>query len=200
MTIEVGQWYTVDRSSHWAYFEVIELGEFVKGLAYPVGSGNDEVWSITRSRLADPKKYTLVKKPYQYLSSEEVKSLSDSGMLFEFYPEACEGYDSKKLEVDPLMTRGGINYVFREDDYFEEIMEYINSTYNQHYASNKDKLQTTQLISKIPERGINFCIGNMMKYSDRFGLKDGYNRKDILKVIHYSIIALCNLDNMDKNK
>ena len=29
-----------------------------------------------------------------------------------------------------------------------------------------------------------------MKYAQRYGNKDGYNRKDLLKVLHYGLIAL----------
>ena len=35
-----------------------------------------------------------------------------------------------------------------------------------------------------------FCIGNILKYAQRYGKKDGTNRKDLLKVLHYAIIAL----------
>ena len=42
--------------------------------------------------------------------------------------------------------------------------------------------------------GDGFCIGNIMKYAQRYGKKDGYNRKDLLKIIHYAIIAIHNHD------
>ena len=35
-----------------------------------------------------------------------------------------------------------------------------------------------------------FCIGNILKYAQRYGKKDGTNRKDLMKVLHYAIIAL----------
>jgi hypothetical protein len=35
-----------------------------------------------------------------------------------------------------------------------------------------------------------FCIGNVLKYAQRYGRKDGYNRKDLQKVLHYAIMAL----------
>ena len=38
--------------------------------------------------------------------------------------------------------------------------------------------------------GEGFCIGNIMKYAQRYGKKDGYNRKDLQKVLHYALIAL----------
>jgi|TARA_B100001093_G_scaffold505165_1_gene562087 hypothetical protein len=42
--------------------------------------------------------------------------------------------------------------------------------------------------------GEGFCIGNIMKYAQRYGKKDGYNRADLLKVIHYGFLALNNHD------
>jgi hypothetical protein len=35
-----------------------------------------------------------------------------------------------------------------------------------------------------------FCIGNVLKYAQRYGRKDGYNRKDLMKVLHYAMMAL----------
>jgi hypothetical protein len=33
-------------------------------------------------------------------------------------------------------------------------------------------------------------VGNIMKYAQRYGKKNGFNRADILKIIHYAIILL----------
>jgi hypothetical protein len=38
--------------------------------------------------------------------------------------------------------------------------------------------------------GEGFCIGNIMKYAMRYGKKDGKNKADLLKIIHYAMIAL----------
>ena len=56
-----------------------------------------------------------------------------------------------------------------------------------HYS--KDKFQATEFIID-GGHGEGFCIGNILKYAQRYGKKDGKNRKDLLKVIHYGIIAL----------
>ena len=37
-------------------------------------------------------------------------------------------------------------------------------------------------------------IGNILKYAQRYGKKNGYNRKDLFKVIHYALMALHNHD------
>ena len=38
--------------------------------------------------------------------------------------------------------------------------------------------------------GEGFCMGNIMKYAKRYGRKDGRNRADLMKILHYGIIML----------
>ena len=78
-------------------------------------------------------------------------------------------------------------YRFCEDHYVKEIQEYIDQTYEQHYA--QDKYQATDVILDAGY-GEGFCIGNILKYCKRYGKKEGRNRKDLLKGIHYAIIML----------
>jgi hypothetical protein len=35
-----------------------------------------------------------------------------------------------------------------------------------------------------------FALGNVLKYAQRYGKKQGYNRADLLKILHYALIAL----------
>ena len=78
-------------------------------------------------------------------------------------------------------------YKYSEDKTLAELKDYIDGTYDQHYSKNK--FQATEFIID-GGHGEGFCIGNIMKYAQRYGKKDGKNRKDLLKVIHYGIIAL----------
>ena len=80
-----------------------------------------------------------------------------------------------------------IEYKYSEDRILKEMTEYIDKTYNAHYSHNK--FQATEFIMDSGH-GEGFCIGNILKYSQRYGKKDGKNRNDLLKVIHYGIIAL----------
>jgi hypothetical protein len=34
------------------------------------------------------------------------------------------------------------------------------------------------------------CLGTIVKYAMRYGKKEGKNKKDLLKIIHYTILAL----------
>lgn len=80
-----------------------------------------------------------------------------------------------------------IEYKFSEDRLLDDLKAYIDSTYDAHYS--KSKFQATEFIFDSGH-GMGFCIGNVLKYAQRYGRKDGYNRKDLQKVLHYAIMAL----------
>ena len=88
------------------------------------------------------------------------------------------------------------DYKFSENKTLEELKKYIDSTYDSHYS--KSKFQATEFILDSGH-GEGFCIGNILKYAQRYGKKNGKDRKDLLKVIHYAIIALHinNMENID---
>ena len=64
-----------------------------------------------------------------------------------------------------------------------------------HYSHNK--FQATEFIMDSGH-GEGFCIGNILKYSQRYG-KRRQEQKDLLKVIHYGIMALHNHDMMEND-
>ena len=78
-------------------------------------------------------------------------------------------------------------YKYNENKALVELEKYINSTYDEHYSKNK--FQATEFIIDSGH-GEGFCIGNIMKYAQRYGKKNGKDKRDLLKVIHYGIIAL----------
>ena len=96
-------------------------------------------------------------------------------------------------EKEPASEIKSIDYKYSEDRTLKELAEYINATYNQHYSQNK--FQATEFILDSGH-GKGFCMGNCMKYLQRYGKKGSREdaRKDLLKVIHYGIIALHNHD------
>jgi|TARA_E500000178_G_scaffold342746_1_gene388423 hypothetical protein len=80
-----------------------------------------------------------------------------------------------------------INYKFNEKELCEELLSYINKTYEGHYSKNK--FQSTEFIIDCGH-GMGFALGNVLKYAQRYGKKNGFNRSDLLKILHYAIIAL----------
>ena len=89
-----------------------------------------------------------------------------------------------------------IAYKFNENELIQELKEYIDSTYSAHYSRNK--FQSTEFIIDCGH-GQGFAPGNVLKYVQRYGKKDGYNRADLMKVLHYALIALYNHDHEEMN-
>jgi hypothetical protein len=94
-------------------------------------------------------------------------------------------------------TTPKINYKFNENKYLEELLDYISSTYGQHYSLSK--IQSTEFIMDAGH-GEGFTIGNIIKYAQRYGKKGGKNRADILKVCHYAIMMLYVHDTFNTEK
>lgn len=80
-----------------------------------------------------------------------------------------------------------LDYKYSEDRLIRELQEYVDKTYGEHYSQNK--YQATEFIID-GGHGMGFCLGNILKYTQRYGNKEGYNRKDLMKVLHYALIAL----------
>ena len=80
-------------------------------------------------------------------------------------------------------------YKYNEQNILNDAYAYIQDTYTQHYS--KSNYQATEFIIDAGH-GTGFCIGNIMKYAQRYGKKGAKKdrRKDLLKIIHYAIIAL----------
>jgi hypothetical protein len=89
-----------------------------------------------------------------------------------------------------------IAYKFNENELIRELQDYIDSTYSAHYSRNK--FQSTEFIIDCGH-GQGFALGNVLKYVQRYGKKDGYNRADLMKVLHYALIALYNHDHEELN-
>ena len=87
-----------------------------------------------------------------------------------------------------------IDYKYDEDKTLTELKSYIDRTYKELYSHNK--FQATEFIID-GGHGEGFCIGNILKYAQRYGKKNGKDRNDLLKVIHYGIIALY-VDKLEK--
>ena len=82
---------------------------------------------------------------------------------------------------------------YREDEILNEIKEYIGSTYDQHYSTTEDGFQVMDMIKQL---GIDkdFCQANAIKYLCRYGKKNGHDRKDLLKAIHYIVLLMSSED------
>ena len=129
---------------------------------------------------------------------------SDGNLVLPLSPEILEHLDAiegdtldwtvedKTATIRKKMT--DIDYKFNEDNLIAEFKDYIDATYSGHYSKNK--FQSTEVIIERGH-GTGFCMGNVDKYSNRYGKKGTRDdaRKDLMKVLHYALIQLYIHDN-----
>ena len=81
-----------------------------------------------------------------------------------------------------------IPWKYNEEKIVKELLEYVRGTYNQHYSTGDDKIQTLDLIEACGD-GEAFCRSNILKYASRYD-KKGTARRDIMKILHYAVLLM----------
>jgi hypothetical protein len=81
---------------------------------------------------------------------------------------------------------------YNEDKILKEVEDYVTSTYHGHYCGDQDGYADIQTIDLMAAKKLaaGFCQANILKYGSRYGDKDGRNKRDLLKVIHYAMLLL----------
>lgn len=84
-----------------------------------------------------------------------------------------------------------IDYKYGEDQYLKMIADYVDGTYGEHYvAKDIQVIDIWQSIGSLETTARDTAI----KYLMRYGKKNGRNRKDLLKAIHYIILMMYSED------
>lgn len=83
-------------------------------------------------------------------------------------------------------------YRFNEDKILKEVLNYIESTYSGHYVGvqagqKKEEIQTIDIWQTLGTLDTT-SRDTAIKYLMRYGRKEGFNKKDLLKAIHYIIL------------
>ena len=83
-------------------------------------------------------------------------------------------------------------YKYHEEEILKDIEEYVSGTYQGHYTGNSHEFRKVQTIDLMASKDLAaaFCQANILKYGSRYGNKDGKNKKDLMKVIHYAMLLL----------
>jgi hypothetical protein len=81
---------------------------------------------------------------------------------------------------------------YNEDKILKDIEDYVTSTYGSHYCGHNQDYNDIQTIDLMAAKDLapGFCQANILKYGSRYGDKDGRNKRDLLKVIHYAMLLL----------
>ena len=89
-------------------------------------------------------------------------------------------------------TMSDIRNKYHEKEILQDVEDYVSRTYNGHYTGTKHEFRNVQTIDLMASRDLasDFCQANILKYGSRYGSKDGRNKGDLLKVIHYAMLLL----------
>ena len=101
-------------------------------------------------------------------------------------------YHQKELEKMDYEPQRNHQYKYHEEEILKDIEEYVSKTYQGHYTGTKHEFRKVQTIDLMAARDIatDFCQANILKYGSRYGSKNGKNKTDLLKVIHYAMLLL----------
>ena len=102
--------------------------------------------------------------------------------------------DSLSLNTEGQIkeTMSDVRNKYHEKEILQDVEDYVSRTYNGHYTGTKHEFRNVQTIDLMASRDLasDFCQANILKYGSRYGSKDGRNKGDLLKVIHYAMLLL----------
>ena len=90
-----------------------------------------------------------------------------------------------ETEVNPVYQ---INYKYNEDLIMDNLQQYLDSTYGAHYVAD-DNIQCFDAWIAMGDSTATFR-NTAMKYLWRYGKKNGNNKADLMKALHYIILCL----------
>ena len=94
-------------------------------------------------------------------------------------------------------TNDDDNMKYNEDKILKEVIDYIEKTYSEHYSVDKSGFQVQDMLRHL-DIDKDFCQANAIKYLCRFGKKNGKNKVDLYKAVHYIVLLLDSLDKEDE--
>jgi hypothetical protein len=82
-----------------------------------------------------------------------------------------------------------IDYKYAEDKIIADFHTYIDKTYGQHYQSKDKDIQCFDAWIALGDATPTFR-NTAMKYLWRYGKKNGSNKDDLMKTLHYTLLCL----------
>jgi hypothetical protein len=117
----------------------------------------------------------------------------DERNLVEYKLDMNEHIEMLNLTQTPVMSdKKNHLWKYNEDKILKDIEDYVTSTYGSHYCGHNQDYKDIQTIDLMAAKDLapGFCQANILKYGSRYGDKDGRNKRDLMKVIHYAMLLL----------
>ena len=112
----------------------------------------------------------------------------------QFTVKLDEETNSIDITKTPVTMTDKTNHLWKynEDKILKDVEDYVTTTYHGHYCGDSDGYSDIQTIDLMAAKKLaaGFCQANILKYGSRYGDKDGRNKRDLMKVIHYAMLLL----------
>ena len=82
-----------------------------------------------------------------------------------------------------------IDYKYEEDKIIADFKVYIDKTYNQHYKTKEHSIECFDAWIALGDSTPTFR-NTALKYLWRYGKKNGSNKDDLMKTLHYVLMCL----------
>ena len=147
-------------------YSSVAAGSSITGTHLPGGMGEDHL-SFNYNNYWEDDGFSLTGNPFVPFSSPD------------------------NVVLNPPISKNHF-WKYNENNILKDIEDYVISTYGSHYCGHNQNYKNTQTIDLMAAKDLapGFCQANILKYGSRYGDKDGRNKRDLLKVIHYAMLLL----------
>ena len=97
--------------------------------------------------------------------------------------------ESKYIPGSAEVVSEKINYKYAEDKIITEFFNYISNTYGEHYKTEDQGIECFDAWIALGDSMPTFR-NTAIKYLWRYGKKNGSNKADLMKALHYTIMCL----------
>jgi len=121
----------------------------------------------------------MVKKDIAYKQVEEAYENMPE-------PEVTFTFENKYI---PERNGNNFYYKYAEGDIIADFKDYIDATYSQHYKTDEESIECFDAWIALGNSTDTFR-NTALKYLWRYGKKNGNNKADLMKALHYVMMCL----------
>jgi hypothetical protein len=91
--------------------------------------------------------------------------------------------------VENVANNKFLEYKYAEDRIIADFHNYIDSTYQEHYKTEEQEIECFDVWIALGESTPTFR-NTALKYLWRYGKKNGNDKSDLMKALHYTLMCL----------
>lgn len=105
------------------------------------------------------------------------------------YTDVEQNVDQTYTIQDFSVYRQNISYKYSEDKILSDLKDYLDKTYSEHYMTQDKDIECFDAWIALGDSTPTFR-NTAIKYLWRYGKKNGSNKADLMKALHYIIMCL----------